>query len=212
MNFEKLFSRLAAPRIIMSKTPTLGRRDTRLVGLEPLEDRKMLIATVYVNDDWVNVSNPGNPVALGDTVANLFDVENPGGLELTYGTDAFGIVDGTSVAGAATIGDASASVSTNGTLNILGGTYKESDIVISTPMTVSGATGSQKSLIVPEVVSSHTDATNFGVNTHSGIIIYSPSVTIENLLLDGNGNGALAGTMNYHQGITMLYDTQKGGN
>ncbi len=65
-------------------------------------------------------------------------------------------------------------------------------------------------MIVPEVTSSG-DQSNFGPGTRSGIIIYSPNVTIENLHLDGNGNAGLGGSLNYHQGITTLYDTQNGG-
>ncbi|REK12709.1 MAG: hypothetical protein DWQ37_10785, partial [Planctomycetota bacterium] len=177
--------------------------------LEPLEDRKMLAATVYVNDNWVNVSDPGNPVEVGDFVTNGNDTINPGGIFAEYGVDAFGTVDGSSVVGNEFIRDAIPNVDADGTLEILEGTYTESDIIIDSPMIVTGAVGAT-TLIVPETESSGDD-NNFGVGTHSGIIIYSPSVTVSNLTLDGNGNGSLTGSLNYHHGVTTLYDSQNGG-
>jgi hypothetical protein len=177
--------------------------------LEPLEDRKMLALTAYVNDNWVNVTDPGNPVQINDVVVNSLDSINPGGIIATYGVDAFGTVDGTSVASAKLIYDAIQALDAGGDLNILEGTYQESDIVIDRPMTLTGA-GTGNTLIVPEVTSSGS-LSDFGVGTHSGIIIYSPSVTVQGLRLNGNGNGSLAGSLNYHQGITTLYNTQNGG-
>ncbi len=179
------------------------------VQFEPLEDRKLL--TVYVNDNWVDLL--GGPLQIGDFVTNDNDLNSPGSISGFYGVDAFGTgSDGSNIPGADKIADAVAATSDGETLVILGGTYTESDIVIDHPMTLSGdgAGGAAQTLIVPETTSSG-DLSNFGPGTHSGIIIYAPSVTVENLRLDGNGNGTLSGSLNFHQGITTLYDMQNGG-
>ena len=92
---------------------------------------------------------------------------------------------------------------------ILEGTYAESDIVLTKPVTVSGAgqSGVSQTLIVPEVASNKTSATNFGVvGTRQGFIINAVNSTIQNLAIDG---GASA---DYHHGITTIYDLQNGAN
>ncbi len=191
-------------------TPELVRRT--VLRFEPLEDRKMLVATtVYVNDDWTDIDNPGGPVQIGDFVQSSIGTDGVSVIA-EYGFDAFGTVEGSTQPGAATIYDAIQATSTGGTLNLLGGTYAESDIVIDRPMSFigQGTTGATASVIVPEVVSAAVQE-NFGVGTHSGIIIYSPTVNIANVRVDGAGNGSLAGSYNFHQGITTLYDTQNGG-
>ncbi len=106
------------------------------------------------------------------------------------------------------------------TVSILAGTYKESDIVIDRPLTLQGATsttnpGPSQTLvnlvtIEPDVASVHGDAT-FPSGSHQGIIVNSPSVTVQSLTIDGNGNGSLAGSFNYQAGITTLFDMQAGG-
>ena len=205
---DNLFARRGIrPRT--AHTSISKRRETQLVGLEPLEDRKMLaVGTAYINDNWTNDDGPD--LDFGDFVSST----GADGLIITaeYGFDAFGTVDGQSLAGAATIADAIANTTVGGTLNILAGTYSESDIVVTKGMTVRGITGATQATIVPEVLSSHATAEDFAADTHSGFIIYSASVTIDNLKIDGNGNGSLGGTLNYHHGITTLYDTQNGGN
>ncbi|REK19327.1 MAG: hypothetical protein DWQ37_01375, partial [Planctomycetota bacterium] len=172
----------------------------------------MLAATVYYSDNWVNVSDPGNPVEQFDFITNANDTINPGGIFVEYGVDGFGTVDGTSLPFADDIYDAVQQTDAGGELFLLEGTYQESDIVIDRPLTLSGADPNlAETLIVPETTSAQTDPTNFGVGTRSGIILYSPNVTIRDLKLDGNGNGALGGSLHYHHGITTLYDTQNGG-
>ncbi len=204
MNRKTLFGRV-------TRSLTAERPEYASVRLEPLEDRKMLVATVYVNDDWTDVDNPGGPVQIGDYVQSSIGTDGVSVIA-EYGFDAFGTVEGSTQPGAATIYDAIQATSTGGTLNLLGGTYAESDIVIDRPMSFlgQGTSGATASVIVPEVVSAAVQE-NFGVGTHSGIIIYSPTVNIANVRVDGAGNGSLAGSYNFHQGITTLYDTQNGG-
>jgi hypothetical protein len=205
MNRKSLFGRF----VNQVKGSAAERPEYARMRLEPLEDRKMLVATIYVNDNWVNVTDPGNPVQVNDVVVNSLDAVNPGGIIATYGTDAFGTVDGTSVAGFSLIYDAIQAVDSGGQINLLDGTYTESDIVIDKPLIFQGASGAT-SLIRPEVVSSGATS-NFGVGTRSGIIIYSPSVTVSDVTVDGNANGSLGAGLNFHHGITTLYDTQNGG-
>ena len=59
------------------------------------------------------------------------------------------------------------------------------------------------------MTSSQTTAANFAPSTHSGFIIHSQDVKIQSLRLDGSGNGALSGSLNYHHGITTLFDAQE---
>ena len=206
MNRKTLFGRVV--NVSRMARVSLRPESTR-VQLEPLEDRKMLaVAQAYVNDNWTNDDGP--TLEIGDFVTS--SAADGQIVTREYGFDAFGTVDGQSLAGAATIYDAIQNTSSGGTLNILGGTYAESDIVIDRPMTVigNGKDGPNATVLIPEVVSA-ANQEDFGVGTHSAIIIYSPTVNISNLRIDGAGNGSLAGSYNYHHGITTLYDTQNGG-
>ena len=191
--------------------------------LEPLEERRLLtVATTFVNDNWYDSTTTDGIVRPGDLLVNSNDLVNPAGIIATFGTSAFGKVTKWG-ANQATVGYSNSSFQlihdaiqgtnvVNGTVNILEGTYLESDIVIDRPLNFVGAgqSGAAQTLIMPEVASSHADITNFGVGTHSGIIIYSPNVTVSKVHLDGSGNG-IVGPLNYHHGITTLYDTQNGG-
>ncbi len=210
MNRSSLMAQLTSARAQQAST----RPDFFRVHLEPLEERQLLTTSpVYVNDNWVNLSNPGIAPVFGDLVTNSNDTINTGTVTVFYGIDGFGAtVDGTG-AGYGLIHDAIQSVDSGGTLRILEGTYVESDIVIDRPLVVEGAgqTGAARNLIVPEATSGRGEA-NFAVGSHQGIILYSNSVTIQNLALDGSGNGSLGGSMHYHQGITTMYDLQNGGN
>ncbi len=207
MNRKTLFGRIASS--LSAATP--ARPEYTNVRLEPLEDRKMLAAVTYVNDNWLFVSGYGPTLEEGDLVRSGAD---PGTIIVAeYGFDAFGIVSGgLSIAEFATIHSAIQNTDSNGTLNLLPGTFRESDIVIDRPMTFQGRlfNGNKVSTIVPEVVSA-TVQENFGAGTHSGIIVYSPTVTVKDVIINGSGNGSLPAGLHYHHGITTLYDTQNGG-
>ena len=209
---------------------TAVRPDYFRTSFEPLEDRKLLsVSQVWVDDNWTDVTHATGPLTVGDTVVNSFpgsDISFHGLISGSYGSTAFGtvMINGTptTAGGFGTIRSAinPAIVSVGGTLSILEGTYTESDIIINTPLQMmgNGMSGVSQTLIVPEVASAQGGAADaeFGVGTHSGIILYSYSSTVTNLHLDGSGNAALntsAGhDYNYHQGITTLYDLQAGGN
>ena len=95
---------------------------------------------------------------------------------------------------------------------MLPGTYTESDIVVNKPLKLkgSGLSGTTDTLLVPEIASARAEQ-EFPDNSHQGIIIYAPSVTVSLFHLDGSGNAGLGSTFNYHQGITTLYDQQNPG-
>ncbi len=207
MNRKTLLGRFASS---FTAAPAAVRPEYTSVRLEALEDRKMLALTTFVNDNWVNTMG-GDGLQNGDMVTNTNP--NDGAVILKeYGFDAFGIVDGGSLAGSTTIYDAIQNTSSGGTLTLLPGTFTESDIVIDRPMRFEGTlvASAISSVIVPEATSADVDG-NFSVGTRSGIIIYSPSVSILNLKVDGSGNTGIGANHDYHQGITTLYDTQNGG-
>ena len=207
MNRKTLFGRIASS--LSAATP--ARPEYTNVRLEPLEDRKMLAAVTYVNDNWTFVSGYGPTLEAGDLVRSNLD---PGTvITAEYGFDAFGTVQGLSLAQFATIHSAIQNTDSGGILNLLPGTFRESDIVIDRPMTFQGRlfNGNKTATIVPEVVSA-TVQENFGVGTRSGIIVYSPTVTVKDIIINGSGNNSLPAGLHYHHGITTLYDTQNGGN
>lgn len=202
MNRKSLFGRLAKSMKVLS---TAERQEYFRVHLEPLEERKLL-AQIYYNDDWENETSPLMDPLEGHLVGHATDFGTVSGL--VYGEEAFGRGE---VAGGGdwplikdAIGDSD--VLDGDTLNIAPGTHFESDIVVDKLLLVKGAAGN---LIVPGQTSDALTA-DFASGTHSGIIIYASSVTIQNINLDGNGNTNLTGSLHYHQGITTLY-TAPGG-
>jgi hypothetical protein len=119
--------------------------------LESLEDRRLLVAKTYVNDNWTFQPGYGPTLEQGDLVRNSLDSGDIVNAE--YGYDAFGTVEGLSLSQFATIHSAIDATDLNGELNLLLGTFKESDIVIDKPITVLGTkvSGASTSVIVPEV-------------------------------------------------------------
>ena len=120
MNRNSLFGRLANHANL---SRSAQRQDYFQVHLEPLEQRQLLTTTpVWVNDNWVNLSNPGIAPVFGDLVTNSLDTIDTGTITKLYGIDAFGAtVDGTG-AGMGLIHDAIQGTDTAGTLNLLEGT------------------------------------------------------------------------------------------
>jgi hypothetical protein len=197
MNRKSLFGRLADSTKAFR---TAERQEYFRVNLEPLEDRKMLATTVYVNDNWIRANNAATLV-IGEFVTST---EGPSG---SYGIDVFGTTSTGSLAGAALIADAIDNVDEPGTVVILDGTYAESDIVIDKQITLTGNSQVTPPTIVPETASSDSSGA-FASGTHSGLIVYSANVTIRDLIIQGTGNGF---TRDYHHGITTIHDTPAGG-
>jgi hypothetical protein len=208
MNRRSLFSRSARPALFHAYAQ---RPDYFQVHVEPLEQRQLLAGnTYYVNDTWIDGN--GGTLNFGDTVtagAALDPVSS--GIAGTYGVDCFGKSStGSSDPSYSHIADAIAAAGSVDTVSLLEGTYTESDIVINKQVLFSGTglSGTANTLIVPEVTSAHGGAAdaNFGAGTHAGVIIYSDQVTVQNVHLNGNGGG-VGGSLNYHEGISTLYDT-----
>ena len=97
------------------------------------------------------------------------------------------------------------SVASGGTVNVAAGTYLESDITITLPLTLSGA-GEGSTKIGPAVADSQVCTTGLDVGNHHGILIRSSGVTVQGLTVDGN-LGTVGGTLNFHMGITTDYAT-----
>ena len=99
----------------------------RKLRLESLEERALLAADVFFNDNW-HVFNDVGPVGL--SVGDEVDGSNDGlvGTTGVYGVDAFGAVTTGapgSLAGSDTLNDAVAATDVGGTLHVLPGTYNE---------------------------------------------------------------------------------------
>ena len=98
-----------------------------------------MLTTIHVDDNWNNVLFPGQPLQNGNLVDNSNDTINPGGVSGIFGSDAFGTsVDGADAA-YSTISAAIQAAAANDTVELLEGTYLESDIVIDRPLTLKGA-------------------------------------------------------------------------
>jgi hypothetical protein len=72
--------------------PHPSRARANRLHLEPLEDRRLLAATTYVNDNWTFVSGYGPTLEEGDLVRSNLDAGTV--IQAEYGFDAFGTVAG----------------------------------------------------------------------------------------------------------------------
>ncbi|MGD9721333.1 MAG: beta strand repeat-containing protein [Pirellulales bacterium] len=225
MNRNSLFGRISS-RIVPGQTAE--RQAHYRPQLEPLEERKVLSTTLYVNDNWVELT-PNGVLTNNELVRSISDPVNSG-ITATYGTNAFGkvlnatsAVSGNNYLTAVDDGVAfdyqyiqsaiRAAVDNNGdTVSIIEGVYTESDIVINKSVVFqgSGRSGSSDTVIVPEATSARAEQ-EFPDGSHSAIFIYSDSVSVRNLHINGNGNGTLgANTFSFHQGVTTYYEDQNG--
>jgi hypothetical protein len=197
----------------LSERPT-DRPEYFKPQLEPLEERHLL-TTLYVNDSWIDgnggLLNPGDPVSAGG-VLDPISV----GISGTYGVNCFGKSNfGNFTLSARYIANAVSAAANGDVISICEGTYTESDIVINKQLVISGTgtSGTADTLLVPETTSAQSGSAlaNFGVGTHSGLILYSDSAWVHGIHLNGSAGTAATGSLNYHHGITTLYDTQAGG-
>ncbi len=107
-----------------ARIPRLARRPSlKKLHAEPLECRRLLTASqIYFNDQWALVSDLGSPgLDVGDIVDN--SIGWGGGIQATYGVDAFGVVKvggvDTSVSGYDTVADAIAATPAGGATKVL---------------------------------------------------------------------------------------------
>ncbi len=137
---------------------------------------------VWVNDNWVNVTNPSGPLASGDTVAAPSGETVPNApAALVYGANAFSSIQ----AGVT-------NANTGGTVYVLPGTYVE-NVTINKALTLAGAgqSGAGATTILPSFAGAVGGST-FANGASNLILVQASNVTIEDLLLDGN-NPSLAG-------------------
>jgi hypothetical protein len=136
---------------------------------EPLESRRLLAATTYVNDAWVLVSDPdANGLDAGDTVSTT---EDAGDVTYTFGTDAFTSID-----------DAIAAVDAGGTVKVFAGDYA-GNVTVNKSVTLEGANAG---------VSAGVDAGTRGPeSTIDGVVVIdADDVAVDGFTILG---GAVAG-------------------
>ena len=98
-----------------------------------------------------------------------------------------------------TIQQGATAVGAGGTVNVAVGTYLESNIAIPRAMTIVGA--SRAGVIVgPAIADGHLDS-SWGAPYSYGFLLRSVGVTIRNLTIDGNANGALGGDHHFRAGV-----------
>lgn len=91
-------------------------------------------------------------------------------------------------------------VDANGTVNVLDGTYIESNITIDKAVTIDGE--SEAGVLLAPAAEDDQDSSRFGGTFQQGFLIQSSDVTIQDLSLDGQGNPLLtSGKNNYRVGI-----------
>ena len=152
------------------------RPSSRPHDIDPLEPRRLLASVVYVNDDWTIIADTAPPgLSPGDTVSDpASSISNK-----TFAQDAF-----------ASIAAAIASVDPNGAVNLLPGTYQESDIAITKPLTIDGdPAASNRSLarVVPALDSATTGGTvdpSAGTTGEKGTVSFAwtPAAIVSNEL------------------------------
>ncbi len=86
------------------------------------------------------------------------------------------------------------------TVNVANGTYTESNILVAKALTINGQ--SQAGVLLrPAIADAHDDSAFGGAAVSNGFVVQSNNVTVQNLTIDGNANGTLAGTQNFRAGV-----------
>ena len=163
----------------LAKKSTAHRQPLRRfrLALEPLEDRRLLSATLYVANPaaWAithDVAPPG--LSAGDSVRY-----KGSGPTFTFGTNAFSSINDAVTAAAAHSGT---------TVYLEPGVYTE-QVVISTPMTLTGAgnTSIIRAPTTPLAVEFTYALT--GVPFTPVVTVENTKATVSNLEIDGNSQG-----------------------
>jgi hypothetical protein len=189
MAIERLFSWMGRPSKSRSAT-AVRRRRKRIFRVESLEDRRLLAADFYVNDDWNLVTDNGviGTIDAGDIVD---DSNDPGGptITATYGTDAFGVVTTGTVTGSDLsydeIQDAINSAAATNTIELLDGSYSE-DLTIDEQLTIRGV-GTASLNGAHTITSSNVTLSNltFNVSTNEvGVGIDASGGPLDNILIE----------------------------
>jgi hypothetical protein len=168
------------------------RRTSFRPRMESLEDRAVpSVASTFVNDNWdfFNDADGSNSLTVGDFVRNSNDSAYPGTTIIArYGLIAFGTVTtGTytgTVAGAATINDAIANTNTDGTVNVLEGTYSE-QVNITQSVSLTGSVDGSNNPITSLTVNAPGGGNLVAIQ--GAAFAGSKQVTISNIAFQGNG-------------------------
>jgi len=87
-----------------------------------------------------------------------------------------------------------------GTVTINNGTYTESNILVPLAITITGQSEAGV-ILAPAIAGSHdVPSSGFGATPSNGFVVQSSNVTIQDLTIDGNANGALP-TQSYQCGV-----------
>jgi hypothetical protein len=172
----------------VQKSSRPSRRKRTFLTCEVLEDRQLL-AVYYVDSGFISAAPPPN--AVQPTAAQRAAPSDPGFVQapfsgLLLGTNAFFTVTDA-------VNAANADADPSDTIYIYNGSYTQHNVTINKPMSIIGQ--SQANVIITPDVGDVFDDSSFGGAFSHGFIINSPTVTIQNLTVEG------AGGLRYRAGI-----------
>lgn len=165
----------------------------RRLHVEQLEERSLLAAVVFMNDNWAVTTDQGviGVLDAGDTVSNLNDTIAPGTITASYGNTGFGRATSGVIVGTNPLFDniqeAVTATDVGGTLNVLEGAYAES-VIIDKTMQFRGARAGIDAVGRSGVESTITPA---GLETTALVYVTAPNVTVNGFTIDGEGAGVL---------------------
>jgi nitrous oxidase accessory protein NosD len=155
-----------------------GKQRERRLFMQPLENRALLAADTFVNDNWFLKTDvdDSTTITAGDIVDNRLDVTGKATASGTFGTTAF-----------SDINTAITATDNGGTVTVLEGTYT-GNVNVNKPLTLEGANAG---------VSAGVDAETRGDETiiDGNITISADKVTIDGITLTGGADivGDVAG-------------------
>jgi hypothetical protein len=180
-----LFGVKASPLSLVDRRRHDRSKLARLLRVEALEPKQLLAADVYVNDNWVEVTDVGGTkgtLEFGDIVDNSADAgEAP--QSGTFGTDAF-----------STIQDGIDAVDPDGTVHVLLGGYTE-NIIVDKSLHLSGA-GENKVTVEPAVSGPGVgEVGSLPAGASSIVLVQADDVEISNITFDGDNPSLTSGAV-----------------
>jgi hypothetical protein len=155
------------------------KMSARQLGIESLEERRVLAANVWVNDSWIITNNVGSSgLSPGDTVASSIAAGDTFVNNLIFGTDAFSNLQSAISSGAVTDGT---------TIHVLKGTYF-GDTQVSKSVTI--FLGSSSSTGLDIQLGKTVEVTGVTVQGFTGTgILVSGTLTLTNSVVSGGQVG-----------------------
>ena len=196
-----LFGVKASPLSLVGTRRRDRNNMARLLRVETLESKQLLAADVYVNDNWVELTDVGGTpgtVENGDIVINSADAGEAAQTG-TFGTNAF-----------STIQDGIDNVDPAGTVHVLLGTYTE-NVIIDQSLTLSGA-GESKVTVRPALSGPGVgDVGSLPAGASSIVLVQASGVEISDITLDGDNtaitSGAVVGGADINAPMALLRTT-----